>query len=182
LLCLLFLSSCGDFSSIFEKGQARRTGKHKAPSAHDKGKQTVATKTRNRKGRILTGMFIWPIDGEISSPFGERGGHPHDGIDIRAEKGTRIHAAADGEVVFSGSLGGYGNLVLLKHRSGYFTAYAHTEENLVKEGKQVEQGDGSPRWETPVMQQAITFTSRFDMNRPPWIPLHFCLPVRPPPW
>ncbi len=90
---------------------------------------------------MVSGFFIWPVQGEVSSGFGDRNGHPHDGIDIRAEKGTPIHASASGKVVFSDKFSGYGNLILIEHSKGYFTAYAHNEKNLVKEGSNVKQGD-----------------------------------------
>lgn len=141
LLCVFSLAACGDFNAIFNKKQRHRTASRKTPSAHDKGRTTAARKTRGGGGRVLAGFFIWPVEGEISSSFGNRDGHPHDGIDIRAPKGTPIHASASGEVVYSGNMSGYGNLILIKHRDNYFTAYAHCDERLVKEGKQVEQGD-----------------------------------------
>ena len=84
----------------------------------------------------------WPLTGHvITSPFGMRDGHPHDGIDIRAPKGTAVEAAADGEVVFADRHGGYGNLVILRHHNGLLTIYAHADELLVRKGQQVKAGD-----------------------------------------
>jgi len=132
VLLLVFLSSCSDFASIFRKGSGKRN-----PS----GREMAGRKQRGAGGKVVKGMFIWPIEGEVSSGFGNRDGHPHDGIDIRSPKGTPIHAAAEGEVVFAGDMSGYGNLILLKHRDNYFSAYAHNDENLTKEGKKVGQGE-----------------------------------------
>ena len=84
--------------------------------------------------------FVWPVDGEISSKFGPRGNSFHDGVDIAAPLGTSILAAANGEVIYSGTLRGYGNLVILRHRDGYVTIYAHTQKNLVTEGEKVRRG------------------------------------------
>ena len=51
-------------------------------------------------------------------------------------------AAAGGEVVYAGSeLAGFGNLVLIRHDSGYVTAYAHAKELFVKRGDTVKRGD-----------------------------------------
>lgn len=86
------------------------------------------------------GRFAWPIEGELSSLYGVRHGRRHDGIDIRASRGTPILAAADGEVVYSKRLRGYGNLILLKHREDFFTVYAHTSVNLVKKGARIKKG------------------------------------------
>lgn len=84
----------------------------------------------------------WPMtEGVLSSGYGERWGRPHKGIDIAAEEGTPVYAAADGEVVFAdASKGGYGNLVILKHRAGWMTIYGHNSRILVDEGDHVRQG------------------------------------------
>lgn len=86
--------------------------------------------------------FAWPISGRIISPFGQSAtGERNDGINIAADLGTPIHAAAEGVVTYSGNeLKGYGNLVLIKHEDGYVTAYAHAERTLVNRGDKVTKG------------------------------------------
>lgn len=86
-------------------------------------------------------FFKWPVDGQLTSGFGPRNGSFHDGIDIAAPLGTPVLAAADGKVIFSDVLRGYGNVVIVRHRGGYLTVYAHHRTNLVKEGQSVRQGD-----------------------------------------
>ena len=84
----------------------------------------------------------WPIGGGVvTSSFGERAGSHHDGIDVSAPAGTAVLAAQDGEVMFSDVLRGYGNLVILRHRSGFSTVYAHNQLNLVRDGQSVRRGD-----------------------------------------
>lgn len=138
LLCLLTLSACSDFADIF-----RRQGKvyRKKPSQNQKNRDVALKKNRKDRGQVVHGLFQWPVDGEVSSGFGSRWGRLHDGIDIRAPGGTPVYASAAGEVIHSDPLGGYGKLIVIRHRDNYFTAYAHNTENLVKEGKLVEQGD-----------------------------------------
>jgi len=87
------------------------------------------------------GYFIWPLKAPLSSLYGPRGKRFHDGVDIDGDFGDPIRAAAAGNVVFSGALGGYGKLVVIKHSNGFFTAYAHNKKNLVKRGKFVRKGD-----------------------------------------
>jgi lipoprotein NlpD len=65
----------------------------------------------------------------------------HDGIDIGAKEGTPIRAAAAGEVVYSDQrLSGYGKLIIIRHSSDMFTAYAHNQRNLVRKGGRVKAG------------------------------------------
>lgn len=84
--------------------------------------------------------FIWPLGGRVTSPFGIRAGRKHDGVDIAAPAGTEIIAADHGKVVYAKRLRGYGNLILVKHSGNFFTAYAHNQVNLVREGQKVNQG------------------------------------------
>lgn len=87
-----------------------------------------------------------PLEGRISSVFGMRV-HPisgrlthHDGLDVAAPSGTSIRAAAGGEVVESGWVGGYGNLVEILHPDGTSTRYGHCQDLKVKPGQVVAQG------------------------------------------
>ena len=86
--------------------------------------------------------FVWPLKQlDVTSKFGRRYGRFHAGIDLRAPRGTPIHAAAAGKVVFAGYSGGYGRMIVIDHGRGIQTAYAHTSRNLVATGQRVRQGD-----------------------------------------
>ena len=87
-----------------------------------------------------------PVDGRLNSGFGMRV-HPlsgrkllHSGIDLSAEKGTPVHATADGIVSFSGWSRGNGNIVVVEHGHGFSTVYAHNAKNLTKVGQTVRRG------------------------------------------
>lgn len=86
--------------------------------------------------------FIWPLKKvSVSSRFGIRSSKKHDGIDLRAHKGTPIYAAARGKVLFSGKgPSGYGNMIIIKHDKRTISIYAHNRRNLVREGEFVKQG------------------------------------------
>ena len=103
-------------------------------------KATSTPKPQTEKIVFDRKRFSWPVNGPVSSNFGMRKRRRHDGIDIRAKKGTSIRAAASGKVVFSGRLRGYGNMLLIKHKDSFFTAYAHNSKNLTKKGKNVKRG------------------------------------------
>lgn len=89
-------------------------------------------------------LFLWPVQGPITSEFGYRfifgENNFHRGLDIAAAAGTAINAAADGTVIFSGEKGTYGNLVILSHGNGFLTYYAHCSKLLVQVGDTVTQG------------------------------------------
>lgn len=85
--------------------------------------------------------FAWPVDrGEITSRFGTRRGRPHDAIDIGAKVGTAVMAAEQGRVIFSKRFAGYGNLIVIKHKDDFFTAYAHNHDMFVRKGQKVRRG------------------------------------------
>lgn len=85
--------------------------------------------------------FSWPVDGVVILKYGKKDGLPHEGIDVAAPVGTPVRAAADGEVIFSGEQGGYGNLVVVRHPKGRTSVYAHHHENCVKAGQTVARGE-----------------------------------------
>ncbi len=73
--------------------------------------------------------------------FGYPGGRRHDGIDFPAALGTPIGAAGVGVVTFAGwNSGGYGNLMVVRHRLGYETWYAHQSRFAVGVGASVAGG------------------------------------------
>ncbi len=89
----------------------------------------------------------WPVNGTISSHFGERV-HPvtgekniHTGIDIRAPAGTPIHATAPGIVSFSGWTNDSGYIIVVEHGHGFSTAYAHNKKNHVSVGQKINKGE-----------------------------------------
>ena len=84
--------------------------------------------------------FIWPVSGPVTSPFGWRWGRMHEGIDIAAASGTPIGAAAAGTVIYSGWLGGYGNVIVIDHGGGISTTYGHQSSLAAGNGAYVAQG------------------------------------------
>ena len=106
------------------------------PLAHDR----AATTREDSLPRAAD--YIWPLRKfEVSSRFGKRYGRLHSGIDLRAPRGTPVHASAAGRVKFSGRRRGYGHMIVIEHGGGIETAYAHNEQNLVSVGQRVSQGE-----------------------------------------
>jgi murein DD-endopeptidase MepM/ murein hydrolase activator NlpD len=68
---------------------------------------------------------------------------PHYGVDYAAPIGTPVQATADGEVTFAGSEAGAGNIIKMRHRNAYQTAYMHLSRfgPGVRKGAQLKAGD-----------------------------------------
>jgi murein DD-endopeptidase MepM/ murein hydrolase activator NlpD len=86
------------------------------------------------------GAFMWPADGTVTSPFGRRRSGWHRGIDIRADRGEPVLAAAAGVVVISAVEPRYGRVLKIEHEFGFTTVYAHNDANLVEVGDWVTPG------------------------------------------
>ncbi len=88
----------------------------------------------------------YPVYGKITSRFGYRidpfsGKYEfHRGVDIRAKKGSPVRATADGIVEFAGRHPGYGKMVIIRHKYGFKTLYAHLSKIKTRAGKRVKVG------------------------------------------
>ncbi len=93
---------------------------------------------------------MWPIKGgigHVSMPFGQNR-HPftgqwyiHKGVDLSTYRsGDAILATADGQVVTSEYDPGFGNYLIIKHKHGFYTRYAHMQSFRVQRGQYVQQG------------------------------------------
>jgi murein DD-endopeptidase MepM/ murein hydrolase activator NlpD len=96
-----------------------------------------------RDERLWRGVFILPVEGELSTTFGlnriingQRRG-PHTGIDLRAEEGAPVLACNSGVVVLFDELFFSGKSLILDHGWGLYSMYFHLSEALVKEGDRV---------------------------------------------
>ena len=108
---------------------------------------------KNKEQMTLAIPAIWPIDRTTLRafyPFGERSRHPiygtramHKGVDLSANYGAPVFATGDGivEKVDQGRPQfGYGQQILIDHKFGYKTRYAHLQRMFVKRGQKVQRG------------------------------------------
>jgi lipoprotein NlpD len=108
----------------------------KAQESRNASQKKLTLSIDNRK--VLKFYCEWPIRGKVLKNFSQSG---NKGIDIAAEIGQSVKAAAAGKVVYSGQgLLGYGNLLIIKHSGEFLSAYANNSKLLAKEGEQVEAG------------------------------------------
>ncbi len=117
------------------------------PRAPEKPQQKQARTARKEPVRTSapprsSGRFLTPVNGPVISTYGPKADGLHnDGINIKAPRGTPVRAAENGVVVYADSeLGGYGNLVLIRHADRWMTAYAHLDKFSVSRGQEVKRG------------------------------------------
>jgi len=90
---------------------------------------------------------LWPVEGPITGSFGERidpfngEGAFHSGVDIGSSYGTKIIAPADGVVIATEVMGGYGKAIMIDHGNGISTRYGHLSGYAVTTGQRVSRGD-----------------------------------------
>src|SRR5260370_29497039 len=95
--------------------------------------------------RLAAAPTLWPVQGRITSSFGERtdpfnGGEGvfHRGVDISSDIGTRIIAPADGVVEFSDLMNCYGRTVVMDHGNGISTLDGHLSGFAARPGQMID--------------------------------------------
>lgn len=147
------------YETEYENGVAIRSGRVLAAEFVNKDESHTVVLYRDQdgedayftaEGEPLSQAFLqYPLEfTRISSTFGMRM-HPvlgysraHNGVDFTAPTGTPVMAATDGRIAFMGVQSGYGNTVIIEHRDGYSTLYAHLSRfnNEFSPGQKVRQG------------------------------------------
>jgi murein DD-endopeptidase MepM/ murein hydrolase activator NlpD len=90
---------------------------------------------------------IWPTHGWVTSEFGVRTDpwagdrSMHEGLDIACAHGQPVGSPSDGTVVFVGTEGGYGKVLVIDHGYGVKTRYGHLSEIFVRLGDRIQRGE-----------------------------------------
>lgn len=92
---------------------------------------------------LRVGGLGWPLSGSLLASYGGKlpDGSGSSGLLIGAPAGTAVKAVADGTVVFSDWMNGYGLILIVDHGNGYMSLYAHNEALLRDTGDRVKRGD-----------------------------------------
>lgn len=105
----------------------------KANNSHRSRRAVFSTKP----SKVLS--WRWPMKGKIVNSYAPYRGNK--GIDIAGFRQQKIMASAGGRVAYAGNgLPGYGNLIIIKHKNNFLSAYAYNKRLLVKEGQLVKTG------------------------------------------
>jgi septal ring factor EnvC (AmiA/AmiB activator) len=96
---------------------------------------------------LKVGGLGWPVSGSLLARYGGRlpDGRASTGVLIGAPAGTPVTAVADGTVVFSEWMTGYGLILIVDHGNGYMSLYAHNDSLLRDSGDRVKRGDNVAR-------------------------------------
>jgi murein DD-endopeptidase MepM/ murein hydrolase activator NlpD len=101
----------------------------------------------DQRALLASTPTIWPVHGWPTSEFGVRSDpwagdrSMHEGLDIASTHGQPVAAPSDGTVVFVGTEGGYGKVLVLDHGYGVKTRYGHLSEIFVRLGDRVQRGE-----------------------------------------
>lgn len=114
----------------------------KPKNKKERAEKAAAVEASPQAVELKNAGLRWPLlKVEVTSPFGKRGHEFHEGVDLRANIGTSIFAAQNGTVIYADSkIRGYGRMVVIKHREGLATVYAHASKLLVHKGQKVKVG------------------------------------------
>jgi len=106
----------------------------------------IRTATLSDWVRASAAPSLWPVEGRVSSSFGERmdpfngEGAFHRGVDISTWYGHAVVAPADGVIAFADFMSGYGRLIEIEHGNGIQTRYGHLSSFAVAAGQTVRRG------------------------------------------
>ncbi|GEJ55371.1 M23 family metallopeptidase [Anaeromyxobacter diazotrophicus] len=100
----------------------------------------------DQKSLLASTPSLWPARGWVTSDFGVRVDPytaermMHRGLDIATATGQPVYSPSDGTVVFAGTEGGYGKVLVIDHGYGVKTRYGHLSEIFAKLGERVKRG------------------------------------------
>lgn len=94
------------------------------------------SRTSSQSTRFPLANYVY-----VSSPYGQRWGKLHTGIDLATSSGTHVYAWKSGTVTLSSWAGGYGNCILIKHSDGTTSRYAHLSGYNCSVGDKVAAGE-----------------------------------------
>lgn len=104
--------------------------------------KTSAIKDKHELYGLNNNKHRWPLDGKILKNYGESrsGSIKWKGILISANDGQHVHAIANGDVLYSGWLQGFGNIIVIDHGNNYISMYGNNKKLLVSNGQNVQDG------------------------------------------
>ncbi|MEJ1199602.1 MULTISPECIES: transglycosylase family protein [unclassified Streptomyces] len=127
------------------KKSAPDSGKEKQGGQGKKEKADRADKAASKADKATTRQgVVAPVDASTGTPYHQAGSSwskgYHTGVDFPVPTGTSVKSVAEGRVVSAGWGGSYGYEVVVRHRDGRYSQYAHLSAISVKDGQSVGAG------------------------------------------
>ncbi|MBW7876870.1 MAG: M23 family metallopeptidase [Candidatus Cloacimonetes bacterium] len=123
-----------------------------------------------------SGLFAWPVENPVLAPQGKFGprtdGTTSSGLQLLTKPKQPVLAAREGRVVYSGTMQGYGQTLILDHLDNFFTVYAQMEsvKNLqngftVSKGSPIGYAGPTLHFEIRKLNQAVNPLNHMDVSR-----------------
>lgn len=129
------------------KAEAERRAQEARKKQPASGKVSVGGKKPTGAFAKQRGKLLMPALGKITGRYGQARANASGksttwrGLMIQARQGSDVLACANGQVVFSDWLRGFGNLIIVDHGDGYLSIYANNESLYKSVGDKVSRGE-----------------------------------------
>ena len=142
MLAMTFGESTATATSYYNTGDLMNPASNIYDDWKNKGVKAAPGYAPSKFKVDLRGFHMPTPSRKVTSPFGQRWGRLHAGLDIKVYIGDTICAAFDGKVrVVDYDARGYGNYVVIRHPNGLETLYGHMSKHLVKNNQIVKAGE-----------------------------------------
>jgi septal ring factor EnvC (AmiA/AmiB activator) len=139
-------SSASLWAMIKKAEQEKKAARARRSPKPGAGAQTAKTEAGRAAPPTGRGVLPWPVDGQVVSRFGMQH-HPQfgttvfrRGIEIEARPGEQVRAVDDGQVAWADWYKGYGKLMIIEHRSGFYSLYGYLSRIDLHKGDRIAGG------------------------------------------
>ncbi|WP_294461662.1 peptidoglycan DD-metalloendopeptidase family protein [uncultured Ruminobacter sp.] len=121
------------------KAKAKKEGRDTEKAAREEKESFAKRNNLNGLGKNLP----WPVKGSVIKKFGQVRftSTKWTGLLIACNEGNSVSSISAGDVLYSGWMNGWGNIIVIDHGADYLSIYANNKANLVRSGQRVQRGD-----------------------------------------
>jgi septal ring factor EnvC (AmiA/AmiB activator) len=121
------------------KAKAKKEGRDTEKAAKEEKESFAKRNNLNGLGKNLP----WPVKGSVIKKFGQVRftSTKWTGLLIACNEGNSVSSISAGDVLYSGWMNGWGNIIVIDHGADYLSIYANNKANLVRSGQRVQRGD-----------------------------------------
>jgi len=121
------------------RAKAKKEGRDTEKAAREEKESFAKRNNLNGLGKKLP----WPVKGSVIKKFGQVRftSTKWTGLLIACNEGNSVSSISAGDVLYSGWMNGWGNIIVIDHGADYISIYANNKTNLVRSGQRVQRGD-----------------------------------------